>query len=190
MLRGKKIDLRPVARADIKYFLKWYNDPELIRYLSMYLPMNEICEEKWIEAIANSKNSVFFVIEAVDNRRQKKPIGSCSITNIDWKDRCGEFGIAIGETNYWNDGYGTEAGRLLRDYGFLQLNLHCISSAVYEFNGRSRAMHEKLGFREEGCRLKIIYKDGQYWDKILFGLLREEWEVKKKEEEQKTNLKS
>lgn len=126
MLRGKKVLLRPVKRTDIKYFLKWYNNPEIVRFLSLYLPMTEIGEEKWIEAIAMSKDLVFFVIEDITVNRQKKPIGSCGITSIDWKDRCGEFGIAIGETNYWNDGYGTEASQLLIDYAFMQLNLHRI----------------------------------------------------------------
>ncbi|MCK4524953.1 MAG: GNAT family N-acetyltransferase [Candidatus Andersenbacteria bacterium] len=39
-------------------------------------------------------------------------------------------------------------------------------------------MHLKLGFKDEGCGRKEIYKNGKYRDRINFGILREEWEEK------------
>ena len=29
MLKGKLVELRPVQRADISYFLQWFNNPEV-----------------------------------------------------------------------------------------------------------------------------------------------------------------
>lgn len=46
-------------------------------------------------------------------------------------------------------------------------------------------MHKKLRFTKEGRSRKEIYKDGQYWDKINFGILEEEWK-KKNEKNVKT----
>ncbi len=63
-------------------------------------------------------------------------------------------------------------------HGFVQLNLHRVSSSVIECNTRSQKMHLKLGFKDEGCGRKEIYKNGKYWDRINFGILREEWEEK------------
>jgi len=180
MLKGKKVCLRPVKRADIDHFLKWFNDQEVLRYLALYLPMNEICEENWIEEISTSKNSVFYVIEAIGNNMQKKPIGCCGLHNMNAKDQCAEFGIAIGETTHWNCGYGTQAAGLLIDYGFLELNLHRISSGVYGFNERSIAMHEKAGFIKEGISREAIYKNGRFWDKINYGILKDDWEIIRK----------
>lgn len=176
MLKGNKVFLRSVRRSDIKYFLKWYNDPEIMQYLAMYLPMTEISEERWIEEVSIKKETVFFVIEAIENSSQKKTIGTCGLNGINDKDHCAEFGIAIGEKEYWGNGYGMEAAQLLIEYGFMQLNLHRISSSVIECNTRSQKMHEKLRFTEEGCYRKKIYKNGKYWDKIIFGILKEEWE--------------
>jgi RimJ/RimL family protein N-acetyltransferase len=36
-------------------------------------------------------------------------------------------------------------------------------------------MHLKVGLREEGRRREYVFKNGAYYDEILFGLLREEW---------------
>jgi RimJ/RimL family protein N-acetyltransferase len=36
-------------------------------------------------------------------------------------------------------------------------------------------MHIKLGFSEEGRRREMVYKNGNYFDEVTFGLLGKEW---------------
>jgi RimJ/RimL family protein N-acetyltransferase len=176
MLKGKSVLLRPVQRADISFFLKWFNDPEVTQYLMMTLPMTEMAEQKFIEELGtvNAANQVIFVVEA-NNDKNNKPIGSISLSKINNKDHNATFGIAIGEKEYWSRGYGTEAAGLIIKYGFEQLNMHRITSSALSFNERSLRMHRKLGFREEGRSREAIYKNGAYHDEVLFGLLREDW---------------
>ena len=176
MLKGEKVLLRPVRRADIQYFLKWFNDPEVIQYLGMYLPMTEMAEEKYIEELGTTRagTDANFVIEAIDGG-EGKPIGSTGLHQINTKDHFATFGIAIGEKDYWSRGYGTEAARLLIRYGFEQLNLHRISSAAWAFNDRSIRLHLRVGFKEEGRLRESVFKNGQYYDRVEFGILRQEW---------------
>jgi RimJ/RimL family protein N-acetyltransferase len=176
MLKGKSVLLRPVKRSDISYFLKWFNDPEVIQYLELYLPMTEMYEEKYIEELGTTraKSDAPFVIEAIEGA-STKPIGSCGLHEINSKDGKAIFGMGIGEKDYWSKSYGTEATRLLIDYGFQQLNLHRISSSAFAFNERSIKFHKKVGFQEEGRLRQAIFKNGQYHDLMLFGILREEW---------------
>ena len=176
MLRGRSVLLRPVKRSDISYFLRWFNDPEVIQYLELYLPMTEMSEEKFIEELGTTraKSDVILVIEAV-GANSTRPIGNCGLHDINSKDHKAIFGIVIGEKDYWNKTYGTEAARLLIDYGFQQLNLHRISSSAFSFNERSIKLHKKLGFHEEGRLRQAMFKNGQYHDLVLFGILREEW---------------
>jgi RimJ/RimL family protein N-acetyltransferase len=176
MLKGKNVLLRPVKRSDISYFLKWFNDPEVVQYLEMYLPMTEMSEEKFIEELGTTRarSDALFVIEAIKGA-STKPIGNCGLHEIDSKDRKAMFGIVIGEKDYWSKSYGTEAARLLINYGFQQLNLHRISSSAFAFNERSIKLHKKVGFQEEGRLRQATFKNGQYHDLMLFGILREEW---------------
>ena len=177
MLKGKRVILRPLQKLDISLFLKWYNDPEITQYMGIYLPLTEINEGKWLEEAAGGRNGtqVFFVIEAFENNRAN-PIGSISLERIDSKNQNAELGIGIGEKKYWDKGYGTEAARLLVDYGFKQLNLHRISSTVFSPNKRSLKMHHKVGFTKEGIRKQAFFKNGQFLDLVVFGLLREDWQ--------------
>ena len=177
MLKGEKVILRPVKRSDISHFLKWFNDPEVIQYLNMYLPMTEMAEEKWIEDLATrgrAGTDAHFVIEAMDGDGNT-PIGTIGLHGISPKDHGALFGIAIGEKDYWSKGYGTEATWLLLDYGFRQLNLHRIWSAAFVFNERSIKLHKRVGFREEGRQREAMFKNGDFHDIVEFGLLRDEW---------------
>ena len=176
MLKGKSVLLRPVKRSDISYFLKWFNDPEIIQYVGLYLPMTEMSEEKFIEELGTTRarSDVILVIEAIQGD-STKPIGNCGLHQISAKDHDAIFGIVIGEKGYWSRGYGLEAAQLLINYGFQQLNLHRISSSAIAFNERSIKLHRKLGFREEGRLRQAMFKNGQYHDRVEFGILSEEW---------------
>jgi ribosomal-protein-alanine N-acetyltransferase len=176
MLKGKSVLLRPVKRSDISCFLKWFNDPEVVQYVELYMPMTEMSEEKYIEELGTTraKRDAQFVMEVIEGA-STKPIGTCGLHEIDSKDRKAIFGMVIGEKDYWSKGYGTEAARLIVNYGFQQLNLHRISSGAFAFNERSIKLQKKIGFREEGCLREAFFKNGQYHDLVLLGLLREEW---------------
>jgi RimJ/RimL family protein N-acetyltransferase len=174
MLKGNKVILRPVKRADIPNFLIWFNDPDVTQYLRMYLPMTEMAEEKWVECLGSDLNSVIFVIESTESE-VNKPIGSTGFSNIASKDRDAEFGIAIGDKTYWGKGIGTEAAQLMIKYGFEKLNLNRISSNVYDFNLRSQKMHLKIGFKPEGRRRKAHFTNGAYRDVLEYGILSQEW---------------
>ncbi len=175
MLKGEKVLLRPVRRSDLESFLKWFNDPEVTQYLAIYTPMTEMAEEKWIDGLATRTADAVFVIEAIE-AGGSKPIGTTGLHSINPKDHNATFGIAIGEKDYWSQGYGTEACRLLVRYGFEQLNLHRINSGVISFNERSLRMHRKVGFKEEGRQREALFKNGKFYDHVNFGLLRAEWQ--------------
>jgi len=174
MLKGKKVILRPQRRSDIKLYLKWFNDLEVMKNLTLYLPMTEASEEKYLDDTMKSQAPIF-VIEAILASGRRKPIGNCGFHKIEEKDKVALFGIAIGEKQLWGNGYGTEATKLVVDYGFKFLNLNKIEAEVLVSNKRSIEMHKNLGFIDEGCRRQKKYIEGKYEDCLMFGLLKSEW---------------
>jgi len=173
-LEGKKVGLRPIQIEDAALFQKWLTDQEIIQYLMVYLPMTRLVEEQWIRETSQSKNDVVLTI-VTKSPIDGKAIGNVALHRINHKDSHATLGIFIGEKDYHECGYGTEAAGLMIGYGFNQLNLHRIDSSALAFNPRSIAMHRKLGFKKEGRQRQKIFKNGAYQDEILFGLLREEW---------------
>ena len=180
MLKGKRISLAPIKREYIDSFLKWFNDPEITQYLTMYRPMTRMEEEDWFENLKNRENSIHFAIVILAEDGLEKLIGNCGIHNIDWKNRVGEVGIVIGEKDYQNRGYGTEVIELLLEYGFNTVNLNRIELYVYDYNIRALRSYKKAGFTEEGRKRQFMWIKGKYYDAIIMSILAEEWSEKKK----------
>ena len=176
MLIGKNVLLRPIEKEfDIDLFLCWFNDAEVIRGLSIPLPVTREREIEWIKTTNLSTSNIVLAIELQRNARSKITIGVCGLHNINPKDRNAVFGITIGAKEHWGKGYGTEAAKLMIAYGFDYLNLHRISSSVIDSNESSIRMHDKLGFTKEGRRKEVFFKNGQYQDEITFGIVRSDW---------------
>ena len=72
-------------------------------------------------------------------------------------------------------GYGTDAVRLLTDFGFMELGLHRIELRVFAYNERARAVYRKLGYTEEGTRRAVAFHHGEFLDEVIMSVLAEEW---------------
>ena len=77
-------------------------------------------------------------------------------------------------------GYGTEALQMLMRYAFSELNLFRLAALVPEYNQAAIHLFQKAGFIEEVRRREALNRDGRRWDLIHLGLLREEWEARRK----------
>jgi RimJ/RimL family protein N-acetyltransferase len=179
MLEGKRIKLGPIKREYIESFLKWFNDPEIIQYLVPYRPMTRMAEEEWLENLNNREDSIHLSILIPNENGSETLIGNCGIHKIDWKNRVAEVGIVIGEKEYQNKGYGTEAMEILLDYAFNTVNLNRIELYTYTFNERALKSYKKVGFIEEGRKREFFYSKGKYHDSILMGILAKEWNERK-----------
>jgi len=73
-----------------------------------------------------------------------KHIGTCSLYNIGKYDA--QLGIRIGDKNYMDKGYGTDAVRALIDYGFTVIGIKHIWLKVLPTNVRAIRCYEKCGF--------------------------------------------
>jgi len=172
-LKGKKVALRPIyKKTDLESCLKWINDLEVTRYLFIDPPVTRQQEEKWFDDLAVRETDKVFAIETLDG----KFIGTVGLHHINWKSRNAITGIIIGEKNYWNQGYGTDAEMLILYFAFNILNLRKVCSSVYSSNPRSLRCHQNCGFEIEGTKRQQIFKNGTYQDEIILGVFRDEWE--------------
>ena len=114
----------------------------------------------------------FIIVDKAENR----PVGTVFLKEIDREHLRAEYAIFIGEENARGRGIGSEAARLMTDYGFPQLGLNRIYLYVFTSNARAIASYRSAGFREEGClRQHYHCKDGSFADVLMMSLLRSEW---------------
>ena len=82
--------------------------------------------------------------------------------------------VRIGERDHWGQGYGTEATRLICEYGFFFRSLHSIKVEVNGYNQRAIRVYERLGFKLVGRLRDAIMMNGSRYDQVIMDLLRQE----------------
>src|SRR5512133_1077225 len=175
MIYGKHVRLRAVERSDVPIFQEWLNDPEVTEGLSTYLPLSMSDEDQWYDRLARLDPAEKPLAIELKQGRGWRLIGNSGFFNLEWMNRCAEFGIFIGDKSVWNKGYGTETVSLILKHGFETLNLHRIYLRVFSTNPRARRFYEKVGFVLEGALREAVYRHGRYADVHIMSVLRSEW---------------
>lgn len=186
-LYSERLRFRAAERSDIPQFLKWINDPEVTENLMHHYPISITEEESWYESMIKNPAAEHVLVMEVKKAGEDQPdsdtwfpIGNIQFLDIHWRGLHTEIGIMIGEKDYWDQGYGTEAMRLMLEHGFGTLNLHRIWLQVYNKNIRGIRAYDKAGFIVEGRLREAHYQHGRYYDTIIMSVLRSEWEAHKR----------
>jgi len=180
LFESDRIILRKMTAQDAAVYHKWRNDIDVMQTTAPLLDVYTIEEtEDFVnKTILGSSSSKCYLI--VD-KQSDKPIGITSLIKIDYKNGNAECIIDIGEKEVWGKGYGSEAMKLLLDYGFQEMNLHRIYLRVFSFNSRAIKLYEKLGFKQEGISREAIFRYGAWHDIIHMAILQSEYLNKKRE---------
>lgn len=101
-------------------------------------------------------------------------VGVVGLHEIDWVNRNTSIGYWLAE-GARGRGVMTNAVRALLDHAFGELELHRIEIHCAPENRPSRAIPERLGFREEARLRDTERVGGRYLDSVIYGLLAEEW---------------
>ena len=157
---------------------RWMRDSEFVRLLDTD-PARLLSVDKnkeWFEKnlVEEQKDDELFLL--IRTLEDDRTIGLIGLDGIRWTHGDAWVGIGLGEREYWGKGYGTDAMRILLRYAFEELNLHRLSLSVFEYNPRAIRSYEKVGFIVEGSARQFLNRDGQRYDMIFMGILREEWE--------------
>jgi ribosomal-protein-serine acetyltransferase len=101
-------------------------------------------------------------------------VGGAGFPGVDWINRSTSIG-------YWlaadavGRGLMTGAVRALVDHAFGTWELHRVIIEAVVDNARSRAIPERIGFREEALLREAKLIQGRYEDAVLYAMLASEW---------------
>lgn len=182
--RGTRVYLRTLAPEDLDYLSGWADDPFIERMVgSEFLNAYKTVYDKdpaFYEAILTDTTQVVLVVEA--NRGWDKPIGLARLFNIHLLEGYCFLEVMLTDQKAIRRGFGVEAGKLISYYGVDVLGLRRIEAKVYEYNFLSANSLRRNGFQQEGVLRKAGYQDGRYWDVLVFGILKDEIEERRKQD--------
>lgn len=173
-IQGKKVRLRALERSDMDSLRSFHNDPEIGYLLGGWShPISSEQQNKWFDSLAFDGQHLRFAIETpIDGF-----IGISTITNIDFKNRSAYHGIIIGKKNMQGHGYGRDTVMTTMKYAFEELQLHRLDGDIVEHNTPSYNLYvQKCGWREEGRIREHAFRKNRYYDRIIVGILKREYE--------------
>ncbi len=153
-----KVVLRLLEEADAAVSWKWRNDAEVWQYTrnSPSAAISYEMEMVWIREVLQRKDEIRF---AICLKETGAYVGNVQLTNINGYDAA--FHLFIGEKRYWGMGFGTEATRLVLQYGFESLGLQSIYLDVKKTNTGAIKVYRKAGFSE-------VFEYGDYSRMAIF----------------------
>ncbi len=172
MLRGERVTLRPIERADLSRLWELLEEME-VAILADGGPIVPVSlasyEARFERHLAQPPDDlVEFVIDV-----EGEVIGSCQVHYIDRFHRRCDLGIALGR-GYWAKGYGQDAVRVLVDYAFTHLDMRRVGLRVLADDARAIGAYTKAGFIEEGRLRAYSVVEGRPRDDLLMGILRDD----------------
>ena len=147
-LTGRKVRLRPRRLEDAADQYRWRRDEELCR-LDASIPTSFAFAEfldRYSVELEYPGLTCTMAIDTLDG----KHIGECSLFNFDFLNNTAEFGILIGEQDFWGRGYGTDAVTVLLQDIFATSDLNRLLLRTLDWNTRAQKCFEKCGFTASG----------------------------------------
>ena len=103
-------------------------------------------------------------------------VGAAGFAGVDWVARSTSIGYWLAEAHQGR-GLMTSAVRALIDHAFGEWELHRVQIQAAVGNRRSRAIPERLCFRQEGVLREAERVGDRYHDLIVYGLLASQWQA-------------
>ncbi len=111
---------------------------------------------------------------AVIEKKSDCCIGQIAFFLVNCKNHFAEIEYCIG-VDYQRQGYASEATRAVVKYGFEKAELHKIQICHRSNNLPSKRVIEKCGFTYEGALRDYFFIDGQYYDRLYYSILHDEY---------------
>jgi RimJ/RimL family protein N-acetyltransferase len=181
--RGKLIRLRSFVPGDLEYLGEWAEDPHLDRmvgseFLQAFKDVYEKDPSFYDAVLMDATQIVAMVIANEDDR----VVGVVRLFNIHQSEGYAGIETIIGDARASRRGFGVQASRLMAYYGVDALGLRRIEAKAYEYNPLSINTLLRNGFKHEGTLRQASYRDGRYWDILVFGLLKDELEEQRRKD--------
>jgi [ribosomal protein S5]-alanine N-acetyltransferase len=163
LLETPRLWLRSMHLDDVDALLQIFSDPKVMAAFDAS-PFNRDQMIQWTQHNLDHQTRHGYGLFSVILKTNGLLIGDCGLELMDMNGMlAAELGYDF-RSDYWNQGYGTEAATVVRDYAFHELRLPRLISLIRLGNLPSRRVAEKIGMR---CTTEIERYGNRYWHYLL-----------------------
>ncbi len=174
-IQTQRLKLREVTLNDVDKIHELHSLPETDKYNTLGIPKN----------LEETKNLVIDWTNAQYESPRDKYVFCMENSNSEF---IGLLGLNLGKpnyrnaeiwyklhSNYWNQGYVTEAVKVILQFCFTELKLHRVEAGCATANIASIRVIEKSGMIKEGQKRKLLPIRGEWYDTFEYAILEEDY---------------
>ncbi len=173
-LTTERLTLRRLKTSDSHDMYEYSCDPQVTKYLLWEPHKSHEQTKNYLHYVQKCYRDGRFHDWAVISNYDKKMIGTCGFTTLDFENNCAEIGYVL-NPKYWGQGIAAEAVRRVMDFGFMEMNVHRIEAKYIIGNDASRRVMEKCGMTFEGVKRSSMFIKGDYRDIGIYSILYDEY---------------
>lgn len=143
-ITGKLVVLRPRSQSLLREFYAKRLRADVLEWAEVW-PANPTYEEVRLSFAAQEESSKEWRLWI--HSFAGRLVGEASLVDIDRGNRRAEFAICIFDPDYWQKGFGTEAGMLFLQDAVRRFGLELVYLFTKQVNARAIGSFEKIGFR-------------------------------------------
>jgi RimJ/RimL family protein N-acetyltransferase len=166
------VGIRRAEPGDLDFLVELMTHEEVEPFLAVIRPRDREGVEAEIErSQVEPQEFGRFVIE-VDG----EPAGSMGFEVANRRSRIANLGSLAVHPSFRGRRVADEAARLFQRHLLDDLGYHRLQLEIYGFNERAMAHAERAGFIREGVRRKAYWRNDEWVDSVIYGLVQEDLE--------------
>lgn len=167
-LRTERTQLVPMGPRFFPQVWRSLQDQETAKLTGTHQRFTEEQVRRHLESVSGRGDRADWAIIRSEDRSY---LGEVVLNDLDPDNESMNYRIALRGLDVAGQGYGTEAGTAVINFGLGVLGLHRISLGVYAFNERAIKSYQKIGFEFEGRLRHALQWDGSWYDEIVMAIL-------------------
>jgi len=172
-LNGRVVALREPATQDADAVVGLLSLADATRF-GLDEPVSEIAVHELIERFARERAGGLAFTYLIVLSASRSTVGLMQVRQLDAAFETAEWECTVDPPSR-GTGVFVEAARLVGSFVFGALGTHRLEARVLLQNGRAHGALRKLGAVQEGVLRRSMRREGEYFDQVLWSLLKEDW---------------
>ena len=172
-LSGRVVMLREPVMQDLGPLVDLLSIGDATRF-GLEEPVSDVAVQELIERFARERASGIAVTYLITLSTSRTVVGLVQVRQLDPSFEAAEWECTIAPS-WRGSGIFLDAARLVGSFAFGAIGTHRIEARVLLQNGRANGALRKLGAVQEGVLRRSVRRAGEYFDQVLWSLLKEDW---------------
>jgi RimJ/RimL family protein N-acetyltransferase len=174
VIEGDGIRLRRAEPGDVDFLVGLVTHEDVEPYLAVVRPKDRDSVLAEIERSQAEPQHFGRIVIEVEEAGEWRPAGVMGYEVANRRSRIANLGGLAVHPSFRGRQLSDRAARLLQRHLIFELDYHRLQLECYGFNERAIRHAERSGFVREGVKRKAYWRNGEWVDGVLFGLVRED----------------